>query len=273
MEMQVKLKDVVKLLELSKRKAEIAFKLEISEEEEKASHKSQLESVLHQMDRLSQAIEKAGIVIAMPNECEIAHLNDALSKHSAHEILDAMKKREGETYKTLVARGKLIKQNFENRENIAKLALLTAKLKKEVRDAIVEVVRRGKIEISIPLLDTEPAPSNKIATVLGRLGIPASVEENALMASEKEKEIAVQLPNRKVWVSPEIHGKLDLNLAKIREISSKIQLKNAVRQIKQFSEDEEKEFAAMQDDYLKLLKEQDELLKEFFEEDKLALMF
>lgn len=265
------LKDVVRFLELTKNRAELSFRQEISKNEEAEELGSRLKSVQNELSRLSEKIEKAGVQIAVPNECEIARLNESLSKCTAQDIHEAMKKRDGEVFETLASRGKLIKQNFENRENIAKLALLCAKLEKEVKEAVLQSVKRGSVGDSIPLLNTNPEISKKIAAILGRLGMHATVREGSLTSSEKGDEIEVQLHSRKVWVSTHVVEKLNANLEQMKSISSKIQLKNAVRQIKDFSEEEEKEFASMQGEYLKLLKEQDLLIKDFLDEEKITV--
>jgi len=77
--------------------------------------------------------------------------------------------------------------------------------------------------------------------------------------------------SRNVWVSREIKEKLDSNMKRIEEINPEIQLRNAQRHIKVFNEEEEKLFASLQEEYLKLLKEQDELLSDFNEEEKLSV--
>jgi len=271
---KVTLKDVISLVELNKARAEQSFRLNTltdAKPEEAEAMKSRLAELQNKIERISQTIKKTGAIIAMPNEKEIARLNDSLSSCTAQDMLDAMKKKSGDTYSIMVARGALMKKNFENRENIAKLALLTAGLQKDVKEAIAEAVRAGSFDSPIPLLDSDEKAGNKIAALLGRLGIMAECTGGALVKATNGLELAIKLNNRTVWVTPELHDKLNANLAKIREISPKIQLKNAVRQIKQFDDEEEKEFAAIQGEYLQLLKEQDDLLKDFLDEEKIEI--
>ncbi len=269
----ITLKDVINFIELTKSKAELTFQLEIikndKDEQRMGECEAKLQSVNSQLTRISSQMEQNGIIIAYPNEYEILRLNTELATNNATNIHDAMKKKNGPVYETLLARGSLIKKNFENRENIAKLALLVAKLPKDVRGEMNELVRNNDIAAPILLLNSDQAIVQKIVKMLGRLGILAAVESNTIIQGKGIEEISVQLSNRKVWVSPETSEKLSALLLKLKEISPRIQLKNAVRQIKQFDETEEKEFAAIQNEYLLLLKEQDELLKEFDEESML----
>ena len=271
---KVTLKDVVSLIELNKARAELSFRLNTltdAKPEEADALRSRLIDTQNKIERISQAIEKNGVIIAMPNEKEISRLNDSLSSSSAQDMLEAMKKKAGDIYAIMVARGAFMKRNFENRENIAKLALVSALLQKDVKSAIADAVRAGSLDSPIPLLTVQEKTGKNIAALLGRLGMPAECTGGTLVKAANGQEHAMQLHNRTVWVRLDLHERLNANLEKMKEISPRIQLKNAVRQIKTFDEAEEKEFAAIQGEYLQLLKEQDELLKDFFEEEKIEI--
>ena len=55
-------------------------------------------------------------------------------------------------------------------------------------------------------------------------------------------------------------------MKRTQQVSMKVQLRNAERQVLTFDEAQEKDFEALQHEYLNLLKEQDELLRDFFGE-------
>jgi hypothetical protein len=57
----------------------------------------------------------------------------------------------------------------------------------------------------------------------------------------------------------------------MQQVNVKIQLKNAERQIRQFGEAEEKEFDELQKKYLELIKQKDEILKNYEEESNLSV--
>jgi len=262
-------------LELSKSRAELQFKAELlrggAAESDLKYCEERLQAVQRQVDSLSERISRAGVRIAVPDEIAILRLNDSLAGRPAKELAEAMSKRAGDVYGILAVRGALIKRNFENRENIAKLAILMCGLQKDVREALADAVRKGALEQPIPILKGEDALGGRIAHVLGRLGMPAVIENGSLVKSPVSPEVVVQIQSRKVWVTPEVNEKLSANIRKIQELSPKIHLKNAVRQIKEFDEAEEKDFVAIQNEYLGLLKEQDELLREFNEEGKISV--
>jgi len=269
MENVITQQDIVSFLELGKRRAELSFRIEISKDEDKAKYLDQSRSILARLSDLGERIDKAGILIPTPRESQIATINESLSGLSAAQLHEAMVSRKGEVYDRLVQRSLITKKNFENRENIAKLSLLLPKIQKDVREKVSECIRQGSIADPIPMLNTDPQLSAKVAALLGRLGLGCRMEEGSLVASEQAAEIEVEVSNKKVWIPQQLSEKLKKNKESLYNISSKIQLKNAVRQIKEFSAEEEKEFADMQNEYLKLLKEQDELLREFHEEEKI----
>jgi len=261
---------------LGKTRAELNFKLEILKNKDAGSPdakscEEKLISINKKIEELSSAFQSFGADIPIPNENEINRLNSGMSDLPVSEIAESMKKRSGQTYEILAARGTILKHNFENRENIAKLALLLLRFQKDIRILISNAVRKGHLESPIPILKSEEAIGKKMACILGRLGIHAVHKDGALVQCEGNEEVPVQISNRTVWVTPEISEKLALNLKRIHELSPKIQLKNAVRYVLNFSDDEEKEYAQMQNELLRLLKEQDELLREFDEEKELSI--
>ena len=266
----------MEFLELGKSRAELAFKLEIlksqdADSTEAKSADDKLGIVRKKIEDMSAVFQRTVLEIPIPNENEIARLNSALSCCSAREIAESMKNKAGKTYELLSARGAILKHNFENRENIAKLALLLPRFQKDVRAVIANAVRKGRLDDPVQILKSEEVLGRQTAKILGRLGIPAVLKDGALVQSGESDEVPVRVSNRTVWVTCEVNEKLAQNLKRIYELSPKIQLKNAVRYVQKFNDEEEKEYAQMQNDLLRLLKEQDELLREFEEEKNLSL--
>src|SRR5271157_2030097 len=100
-------------------------------------------------------MEAAGVKLAVPNEQEISRLNQLLSACQPKELAECMAKRQGASYEILASRGALLKRNYEERESIAKLALLLARLQKDVRDSLAGQVRSGKLDAPVPILKGE----------------------------------------------------------------------------------------------------------------------
>jgi len=183
-----------------------------------------------------------------------------------------MRSRSGETYSVLAKRGEIIKANFENRGNIAKISLLVAGLDGDRKMKLFDAISKGAFSDKISFQDWEDSKRKQLAKLLSRIGINAGIVEGQLSGEVEgeHEDVAHQLLDRKVWVSPKVSEQLTKNLEAINTLNPKIQLKTAERQIRDFSEEEEKDFTVLQGEYLKLLKEQDDLLKEYNEEESIA---
>jgi hypothetical protein len=272
--MQISVNDIVVLLEQKKRKAEMEFRLKLlssasSDEDAINSVKKSIreadEAVGSQLGRL----ESAGISLVRPFGQKIDSYDEQLSGFSSEDVLGAIRSKKGDAYDVLASKGELIKKNHSNRSNIAKILLLSSKM--ESKDSLIEAIHNGEIEECIPVLGLSNDEANLLARLLRRVGIPATLCEDGIHKGEDGCDLQVDIAGSVVWLDSEKHDTLKENIEKIRKLNSRIQLKNAERQIKDFSEDEESEFASIQAEYLRLLKEQDELLKDFKEEENLVI--
>ena len=142
-------------------------------------------------------------------------------------------------------------------------------LGKDEREAVAGALRAGELDGPLRVETAEPVTRKKLARFMRRCGIGCRLSGNMLVADSDaaDDEVRMVVSNDAVWVSEEVRERLEDNLKNLHAISSKVQLRNAERQVRVFSEHEEKEFETLQHEYLQLLKEQDELLKEFYEEE------
>jgi len=224
------------------------------------------------INELASNIDKAGVKFRLIEQEKISDINSKLSNFSASDQVSALTSREGEVYELLKERGMLLKKNYENRENLAKLILLVSNIVDlDLRYKLVEAIEKGSIKEGISLSSYEN--SKKLIRFFNRVGIPASLSEDKTLCSSPStlKEIPFVISNKKVWVAAEAADRLSQNLSNLEKISPQLQWKNAQRQIKELTEEEEKEFMDLQRKYLDLLKEQDEILKDFNEEEKLTV--
>lgn len=233
----------------------------------------ELRRVTAHAEELSDKAKSAGVRLIYPNQTKLDEYAEALEAFPVDAIREGMKIRDGRAYQTLKERGMIVKGNFENRSEIAKLLILIAGMPRDEKAALEAVVAAGAIEAPINLASMDEQAGKRLARFMRRCGISCIVSGQTLAPAPDdgvEKEARVELPNRWVWVSEGSKALLEENLRKMQSLNAKIQLKNAERQIKVFSEEEEGVFATLQREYLGLLKEQDELLKEFNEEDALS---
>ncbi len=210
----------------------------------------------------------------MFNSARISDLQSKLSNFSIEEQAKAVKAKHGETFDILRERGQHLKSNLENRETIAKLLIMLSTVKDmETKDKLGEILENGKIQESVHVEGCDPETIKVITILFNRLGIAASVSEDGkhVLPGGEDREKMFVISNKKVWVASDVAEKLTENLSNIEKISPKLQWKNAQRQIKVLTEDEEKEFADLQKKYLDLLKEQDELLEGTNDEEKFVI--
>ncbi len=266
--MEINAREVSRLLELKKRKGDLELKKSlISIECEK-----ELETINSGMHELSRKAQSAGIHVVFPKQQRLDELGSRLKEFSSEQIKDALKNREGEVYEILAERSRIIKENQDNHLEIAKICMIAAKMDAEERKALADSIRSGVLVGQLSVASLDETDREKLARFIRRCGIPCAVSENSLVPAEDNKEeVRVEMRSRNVWVSREIKEKLDSNMKRIEEINPEIQLRNAQRHIKVFNEEEEKVFASLQEEYLKLLKEQDELLRDFDEEERLSV--
>ena len=258
-------KELAGLIELSRKKAELEFKARISG----SSYSIELKAVSAESERLSQKAAASGIKITFPNQAKIDELSDIAAGCPKDEIRKALQNRTGPTYELLMERARVMKANCENRLEIAKLHLAMTSLGKEERDAVAAALRSGTLDAPLKVDTAEAATRKKLALFMRRCGIACRLSGTSLIADSDaaDEQVRVALANGIVWLSEEAKEKLAQNLDRMGAISGRVQLKNAERQVRTFSENEEKEFEELQHQYLELLKEQDELLREFNEEE------
>lgn len=256
-------------MELNKKKAEYEFKKAVFG----SDCDKELEAVRSGAAELLGKARAANIEMTYPNQKKLEELAKALEGFPPAEIKESIKSRSGRPYEVLQERGAMVKSNQENRFEIAKLWLLAARMKPEERKALLDAVASGSLESTVMIESLDEASVKRLARFMQRCGIACDASGKSLESADEppEKEVRMEVSNRNVWVSETVVPQLKDNLMKIQSLNSKIQLKNAERQIKNFNDEEEQDFASLQRQYLNLLKEQDELLRESKDEENIAV--
>lgn len=207
------------------------------------------------------------MILVLPNQRRLDDLGKVLSGYGAAEMKEAIRTRSGPAYEALTQRGMIVKANHENRLEIAKLNLEIYRLNDELRGKAFDVLRFGALFGPLQLPDAGPEATGRIARYLRRCGIPCTARGTDISpGADAEPEVRMLVGNKVVWVSQALRARLEENMQRTQQVSMKVQLRNAERQVLSFDDAQEKDFAALQQEYLNLLKEQDELLREFYGE-------
>ncbi|MEM3422553.1 MAG: hypothetical protein QXF35_02460 [Candidatus Bilamarchaeaceae archaeon] len=162
----------------------------------------------------------------------------------------AIEKKEGPIFDIIKNRLKILKKNLEMRNELASIYHILLSMKDEnLRKDITDAIRSQK-----PLSRTIECSDEKtkhLVRLLSRFGLYNINEKKYVVSREV------------IWLEGEEAKRMDGILAELARLEPELQWKNAQRQIKNFTEDEEKEFAEVQKKYLELLNLRDEIIAEY----------
>jgi hypothetical protein len=267
--MEMNARELSRLLELNKKKAELEFQRSVLG----MKPDSDLSRVSSSVAELSAKARSAGIEVVYPEQKRLDELAKEVDEFPTDALREGLKIKDGKAYQVLKDRGMIIKRNFQNRSEIAKLLILASKMGNEEKGSLLGVIASGALAERLTASSIPEEERKRLARVLRRCGILCQVDGEGLepvLEGVVEKELILEMSNRSVWVTEEAKPVLEANLKRIGALNAKIQLKNAERQVKLFSQAEEDDFATMQMEYLDLLKQQDGILKDYLEEDKIS---
>ncbi len=260
----MEINEIAKLIDLNKRKAGLEFKKAIGIECD-----NELERVRKEAEVVSNIAKTAGIEIIFPNQNRVGDLEKMLEGTTPEQKKEAIANKSGETFDLLSKRAEIAGTNYENRYEVAKIAHIISKMDEIEKAKIKEAIAEGSFEEQLKIGSLDEKKRQKLARSLNRCGIKCAVTEAELVPTDPgEDEISIKIENRKVWVNKETMEHLENNLKRIEVIGSELQVRNAKRQVLEFSEEEEQKYAEFQQEYLELLKKQDELLHEYHNEIK-----
>lgn len=255
-------KEVAKLIELQKRKRSLELKKSLGNDCEE-----ELKSVSEILNGALSKASSSGIDMVVPNQGRVEDIESLLKDMPANDVNEALKSRSGEAYDLLAERARISSTNSRNRFEIAKLILILSKMDDVERANLASAIKSGKVEAPLKVGSLKDNERARLVRLLFRCGIACSLEDAQIMEGEpEEKDFPVTIQNRNVWVNHETRKQLEENLKKIEVLGSELQVRNAKRHVMTFSEEEETKYTSLQAEYLGLLKEQDELLKDYHAE-------
>ncbi|MEW6528620.1 MAG: hypothetical protein AB1391_01900 [Candidatus Micrarchaeota archaeon] len=265
--------EILHLIELNKKKAELDFKKGYliikgndKNDEQINIFNNELTEILYQISALEKKLQKKHISLFYPNEDELIKLGSELEKFSPAEIYSAIEKKNGIAYELFEKRGKIIKENFEKRGEIAALIEFANSLHQNIRIKLIKEIKSGEFkELDINALNEKERL--KLFTLLNRSGITCFLDKHLLTSestaeSIKWNEIKIQLNGRYLWIDQEKEDEIKQFEKELTKVSNLVQIKNAERQIKAFTPEEETQFKDLQVAYLAMIKKRDA----FFEE-------
>jgi len=265
MEDRLTAREIGAYIELKKKVAEEEYKLNyiMNTAGDHSSLIDELEGELREerakMKIIEGKMEAKNLKMVVPNQERIEEYSELISRLPREEVHEAIKSKSGDSYIYLSERGKLIKRNMENKNEIGKLNVLIADASPEVRACVTEALKKGKPGDSEANFDGEDG--TKIIRLLNRVGVKCRTDEGKLVKNTDDLgENRVLVNNEYFWVPSD---KLDMfteNEKVLATVSVRLQVKNAEMQAITFNEEQQKEFQDLQGKYMELLKSRREII-------------
>lgn len=274
MEDRLSAREIGAYIELKKRVAEEEYKLNYIRNTA-GDHSALIDDIENDLreDRAKMKIiegkmEAKNLKLVVPNQERIEEYTELISRLPRDEVHQAIKHKSGDSYIYLSERGKLIKRNMENKNEIGKLNVLAANASPEVRKCVHEALRKGEAGESEANFEGENG--EKIIRLLNRVGVRCKASEGRLVKTDDERgENRVLVNNEYFWVPSDKLGAFTENEKVLANVSVRLQVKNAEMQAITFNETQQKEFQELQEKYMDLLKTRREVIGK--EEKDLAI--
>ncbi len=180
-----------------------------------------------------------------------------ISENSPDEKVKAIDEKKGELFDAIRTRLKILKENYDLRNELAKALLVISSL--DSTEMKTEFLNSIKAKKQMVVKHAEGEKVKKILTIFSRLGLYGECEDTKFVI---QRDI--------VWLSGETADKMMDVLSQLKALEPQLQWKNAQRQIKDFTDEEENEFSDIQRKYLNLLNMRDQLIESYKKEETVS---
>ncbi|MFP3950303.1 MAG: hypothetical protein ACLFUZ_04410 [Candidatus Micrarchaeia archaeon] len=272
MENSITAREIGAYIELKKKVAEQEYKLNYIQntagdhstliydlEEELRENRAKIKIIEGKM-------EAKNLKLVVPNQKLIEEYSELISRLPKEEVQEAIGNKSGDIYSYLSERGKLMKRNIENKNEIGKLNILISNSREETGKSLRNAIYNGEPD------GEELTGENigRIVKLLNRVGIRCKHSEGKLVkSSEDHNERRVVVNNEYFWVPEEKLDSFTENEKLLASVSVKLQVKNAELQAITFNDEQQREFQELQAKYMELLKNRKEVIGK--EEEDLSL--
>ncbi|MCX8163319.1 MAG: hypothetical protein N3D10_02065 [Candidatus Micrarchaeota archaeon] len=256
---------------LYKQKKEILFKRDFLLSKGLSQNSEAIVALTKELDEIEQSlkpleekIKKLDLIFIVPNKAEIDTLSTEISQYSKTALSEALEKKTGPIYELLKKRAKFLKENFTNKECIAKIVLLANMLPRKEAEKLALLLEANVFDV-IDVSSLSDSYKEELVKNLRRLRFPAVISANNLSIKpegEKAEELIKEqvqkvFPESKtqLWILKENEQKWDELANKFKEVSGKLQILLTKSQAEKLSEEELVLFDSLQAQYLQLKKE------------------
>ncbi len=229
----------------------------------------ELAMVEEKLKPIAEKLSVADLLTLVPHRREIDELSAKINAYSRAELDAAIRGKSGVAYELMKARAALVKNNFERREDIARLTVhLNAIPRKEAESLRLLIEEGTGPDIDVSFLPKEK--QQELVNLTSRIGRQCCVFAGSMSVDKKKVESAelraadeIQriVGGRPVWVEASGAAEFDANEKAIAQLLAKLQAKNAEKQARDLNEEEVVYLDKVQTDYLAALQKRSELAR------------
>jgi len=270
--------DLVEHVNLSRRKTESGFRRDflirmgaLETDEHVQALKKQIEELDVKFRGVDEKISRVDILTVIPNRAEITSLSNEIEQHPKEKLDEALRTKKGEVYELLKKRSAYTKNNFDNREQIAKLTILLNMLPRKEAEGLRNVMEASANEV-IDVSSIEGARQKDLIDIMGRLGVCAYITSGRLTLEKKAEEQTLSWPQevqkkysdvggivKTAWVRKDMEEQWDANERSISEVSRKIQICMTRSHADPLNDAQQLAFENMQKEYIGLRQKREEI--------------
>lgn len=218
----------------------------------------ELVTVAAKLAPIEEKLSISDMITVMPNRKEIGEFNAKINQYSRVELDNAVKSKFGEPYELMKRRAMLVKNNYERRDDIARLTILLNSIPRKDAESLCALIEEGTGDDS----DVSFLPKEKqqeLVNLSSRLGRDCCVFAGSFSIDKKKADRSeikpVQVVPRTVggkvaWVEASKAAEFDANEKALAGLLSKLQATGAEKQARQLSEEENTAFEKLQSEYL-----------------------
>lgn len=256
--MEEDIKNIVKFIELSKKKAELEF---FQRYFSKPFSQEEFLALTNHLSQIDSFFKSKKLFFVLPHQSIINSISGEIDKIDSTEFSKQILAKNGPAYELFVKRGNIVKKNFADRYEIAKILALSLKIDPILSAKITELLFSPDSNFVLDF-STSSNELSSILLLLKKIGVPFKVSD--LQSQEKLSSyefFPLYVGYRNYYFTKQQIDRFNQIEKDIQSLMPSIQLKNAEAQIKKFTSEEQTAFEEIQGKYLQLIKEKEELLK------------
>ena len=230
----------------------------------------ELSSVEQKLAPVAEKLSVADMITLVPNRKEIDEFTLRINQYARGELDLAIREKKGEAYELMKKRAALVKNNYERREDVARLTILLNSFPRKDGEAIRGMVEEGSgADADVSFVPREK--QQELVNLTSRLGRPSCIYAGSFSLDKKKADMAeLKSANevertitggRRVWVDDSKLIEFDENEKRIAQLLGRIQAKGAEKTARSLTDEETVNFDRSQTDYLEALNRRGQLVK------------